>query len=99
MSANKKLTATIKGRTIKNTIAEASAFLIRFSDGSTMKVKTGTDSPAPEDCSGKEIESVQQHDTAMTLTFTDGSTNDLPLEEATSSVILRDKDNKMEYAD
>jgi hypothetical protein len=98
MSANKKLTATIKGRTINETRTEANEISISFDDGSTMKVKTSGEATAV-DCSGKEIKSVQQHATTLTLTFTDESTNEIPLAEETSSVMLRDKANKMEYAD
>jgi hypothetical protein len=98
MSANHKLTAAIKGRTIQEAKTEADALLINFNDGSTMKVKTGADA-GTADCSGRKIKSVQQEGTALTLTFADGSTNEIPLAEETSSVMVRDKENKMEYAD
>lgn len=49
--------------------------------------------------SGGTIKSVMQGDTTMTLLFEDGGKMDIPLQEATSSVMLRAKDNLMEYAD
>lgn len=48
---------------------------------------------------GGTVKSVLQGDTAITLQFEDGGKMDFPLAEASSSVMLRGKDNTMEYAD
>ncbi len=48
---------------------------------------------------GGTVKSVMQGETTMTLQFEDGSKMDVPLQEATSSVMLRDKAGVMEYAD
>lgn len=48
---------------------------------------------------GGTVKSVLQGDTAITLQFEDGGKMDIPLAEASSSVMLRGKDNTMEYAD
>ena len=43
--------------------------------------------------------SVQQSDSDMVIQFEDGSTLHIKLAEATSSVMVRDRNNAMEYAD
>ena len=48
---------------------------------------------------GRVVKSVQQSDTDMVIQFEDGSTLHIKLAEATSSVMVRDRDNAMEYAD
>ena len=48
---------------------------------------------------GGTVKSVVQGETTITLFFEDGGKMDVPLQEATSSVMLRAKDNTMEYAD
>ncbi len=49
--------------------------------------------------SGGTVKAVLQGGTTMTLQFEDGSDMNIPLAEATSSVMLRDKNSVMEYAD
>lgn len=48
---------------------------------------------------GRKVQAVQQSDTDMILQFEDGSTMHIKLAEPTSSVMVRDVQNKMEYAD
>ena len=48
---------------------------------------------------GRKIQAVQQSDTDLILQFEDGSTVRIKLAEPTSSVMVRDGQNKMEYAD
>lgn len=48
---------------------------------------------------GGTVQSVMQGEIAMTLHFEDGGELEIPLAEASSSVMLRDKNNTMEYAD
>jgi len=47
----------------------------------------------------RKVQSVQQSDTDLVLQFEDGSTLRIKLAEPTSSVMVRDAQNKMEYAD
>ena len=47
----------------------------------------------------RKVQAVQQSDTDMILQFEDGSTMRIKLAEPTSSVMVRDAQNKMEYAD
>jgi len=49
--------------------------------------------------SGGTVISVRQNDSTLSLEFEDGSKMDIPLQEASSSVMLRAQDNTMEYAD
>lgn len=48
---------------------------------------------------GRTVKAVQQTDDVLNLDFEDGSTLQIQLKEATSSVMVRDKENKLEYAD
>jgi hypothetical protein len=48
---------------------------------------------------GRTVKSVRQTDDVLNIDFEDGSTLQVQLKEATSSVIVRDKENKLEYAD
>ena len=48
---------------------------------------------------GRKVQAVQQSDTDMILQFEDGSTMRVKLAEPTDSVMVRDAQNKMEYAD
>jgi hypothetical protein len=48
---------------------------------------------------GRKVQAAQQSDTDLVLQFEDGSTMRIKLAEPTSSVMIRDAQNKMEYAD
>ncbi len=67
---------------------EASALKVSINQAATSQAATGG-----------TVKSVLQGDTAITLQFEDGGKMDFPLAEASSSVMLRGKDNTMEYAD
>ncbi len=99
MAANKKLTGVIRGRTIKTASAGDGVLKITFDDNSAMKIKTGTATAAQEALSGHIMKSVRQQGTTMNLDFTDGSSVPVTLAEATSSVMLRDGQGALEYAD
>jgi hypothetical protein len=47
----------------------------------------------------RTVKKVRQRGDLMDLDFEDGSFAEIKLAEATSSVMLRDRDNKLEYAD
>ena len=92
MAINHKLTNVIKGRTVKGTQNQDNKLLVNFDDGSTMSVKTGgnTNSAA----TGGKVANVWQAGTTLTLEFEGGGKWDIPTEEATACVMLRDKDHK-----
>jgi hypothetical protein len=48
---------------------------------------------------GRSVERVQQDAALLTLTFSDGSTIEIRLEAETSSVMVRDSQGTIEYAD
>jgi hypothetical protein len=98
MAANRKLSGVIKGRTISGTGNKDGKMLIHFTDGSSMTVKTA-DTGSNSAVSGGTVKSVTQADTRLTLVFEDDTKQDITLAEATSSVMLRDKDETLEYAD
>src|SRR4051794_22847666 len=97
MSINHKLTNVIKGRTVQGTQNQDNKLLVQFNDGSTMSVKTAGNSNSA--MTGGKVANVWQAGTTLTLEFEGGGKWDITTEEATSSVMLRDKDHKMEYAD
>ena len=97
MTSNHKLTALIKGRTISGTANADNVLTITFTDGSQMTVQTqGSVSSA---ATGGTIKAVQQSGTTLALLCEDGSTQAIETAEETSSVMVRDKDHTMEYAD
>ena len=97
MAVNHKLTTVIKGRTVQGTQNQDNKLLVSFDDGSIMSVKTtGNTNRAT---TGGKVANVWQAGTTLTLEFESGAKWDIPTEEATSCVMVRDKDHKMEYAD
>jgi hypothetical protein len=52
-----------------------------------------------EALSGRTVKKVRQRGVVMDLDFADGSSAEVKLAEPTSSVMLRDRNNKLEYAD
>ena len=98
MHSNQKLTKLIAGRTISGTSQQDGALTITFDDGSTMKVKTAP-SGANDATTGGKILKVRQEGTSLVLDLDGGTSVSSQMAEATSSVMLRDKNGKMEYAD
>lgn len=78
---------------------------LSFDDGSKAVIKTGaetsgtTSNKSIPEAKGKTIKSVQQKGATMTLAFEDGTSAEIALAEATSSVMVRDKAGAMQYAD
>jgi hypothetical protein len=97
MTSNHKLTAVLKGRTITGTQTQDHRLIVAFHDGSTMTVHTSGSptSAAP----GGTIAKVRQQGTQLGLDCEDGATLLIPLAEATSSVMVREKDHMLEYVD
>lgn len=100
MQRNQKLTPIIAGREIAQVGWDGATALIHFADGSVLRVRT----PAPPPSGAPPLETgtvraVRQSTEAIAFDFTDGTTLQLALAEATSSVMLRDAKGAMEYAD
>ena len=98
MASNRKLTPILAGRTITSIEKAESLLIIGFTDGSTMKVKMG--SPAISvDFVNRRILKVRQSGAVFNLDFDDDSTMEIQLAEAMSSVMLRNGNGALEYAD
>jgi hypothetical protein len=97
MASNHTLTSVLKGRTITGTQNQGNELTIRFDDGSTMTIRTaGASSSA---AAGGKVKAVRQQDTRLSLDFEAGGTLEIRTAEPTASVMVRDKDHQLEYAD
>jgi hypothetical protein len=97
MERNQKLTALLTGREIGGTATMDATTSIGFMDGSRMTIKTGG-SQSSRSASGT-VKSVRQQGTELKLEFEDGETLTIQTAEAVSSVMVRNQDGVMEYAD
>jgi len=97
MASNHKLTSLIKGRTIAGTSNAGDVLTLSFTDGSQMTVQTTGSSNSA--ATGGTINAVRQAGTTLALDFTGGGTLEIATAEETSSVMVRDKNHVMEYAD
>lgn len=97
MTSNHKLTNVLKGRTLRAAQPSGRVLTLTFHDGSTMTVKTATD--ATQTATGGTVKAVRQQGTRLDLDFEEGDSLEITTEEATSSVMVRDKNHALEYAD
>lgn len=97
MTSNHKLTSLIKGRAIAGTANQNDVLTITFTDGSKMTVQTAGSSNSAS--TGGTIKAVQQQGTALKLEMETGGALEIQTAEETSSVMVRDKNGAMEYAD
>jgi len=98
MAANKKLTPILAGRTVQAVSQIDALATVSYTDGSSMMIKTGT--PLVQlDFQGRRVLKVRQTGALMNLDFDDRTSVEIPLAEAMSSVMLRDRDGRLEYAD
>ncbi|MBV9850739.1 MAG: hypothetical protein JO250_13785 [Armatimonadetes bacterium] len=97
MASNHKLTGVLKGRRITSTSNQNNVLTVGFDDGSTMTVKTAGSSNSAS--TGSAIAAVRQQDTTLHLDFENGQTLTVQTAEPTASVMVRDKDHRLEYAD
>jgi hypothetical protein len=98
MARNQKLTPIIAGRTIESVSNSSEKTIIQFTDGSKAHVKTAV-RPKPSELKDRTVKAVRQTEDVMNLDFEDGSSAEIKLAEPTSSVLLRDSNNELEYAD
>ena len=97
MASNHKLSGVIAGRSIQTSNIEGSKLNMTFNDGSAMSVKLGA--TLPDTSKTGVVKAVRQSGTELSLDFEDGSTLEIETQEETSSVMIRDANHKMEYAD
>ncbi len=98
VTPNRKLTPIIAGRTIKSAVQNDGILNVTFEDGSNMRIKTGAQA-ATGQLAGRTVKAVRQGGTALNLDMQDGTSAAVVLAEETSSVMLRDAQGELEYAD
>jgi hypothetical protein len=97
MASNHKLTGVIKGRTVMGTQNQGGTLLVHFQDGSSMTVKTA--GSANNAATGGTVAAVRQQGTTLDIDMESGSTWNITMAEPTSSVMVRDQNRTLEYAD
>jgi hypothetical protein len=97
MASNHKLTSLIQGRTIAGTSNQNDVLTISFTDQSKMTVQTSGSSNSA--ATGSTVKAVRQQGTTLSLDMETGNTLEIQTAEETSSVMVRDKNGVMEYAD
>ncbi len=98
MALNKKLTPIIAGRTIQTVEAAGAGLDITFADGSNLHIKTGGSAPGGG-WVGRCVRRVRQAECLFEIDLDNDSTMAIALAEAASSVMLRDAQGRLEYAD
>jgi hypothetical protein len=94
MPRNQKLTKVIAGRTVKVATVEPGSVLLVFDDQSSMKIKTaGPTTMQP----GGKVKSVNEAQVEFKIEFEDGSSATVYLADPGSSVVVRDKNDVVEY--
>jgi hypothetical protein len=96
MAVNHKLTQVVKDRVIQNFQLNASELLISFVDGSTMKVKI-VESNSPPLREGARIRQISEDRAKLLFECEDDSTLDVTIVDPGSSVVVRDKNDVVEY--
>jgi hypothetical protein len=98
MARNQKLTPILAGRTVEQVRQSDNTISVRFTDDSIMSIKTAA--PATiQPFNHRTVKAIRQQDNVMHLDFADDSTVAIELAGPTASVMVRDHDNKLEYAD
>ena len=96
MTVNLRLTHAVKDRVIQSIQLNASELLISFVDGSTMTVTIAEcNSPALHE--GARIRQISEDETKLQFECEDDSTLYVTIIEPGNSVIVRDKNNQVEY--
>ena len=96
MTVNNKLTHAIKDRVVQNFQLNASVLLINFVDGSKMTV-TIAECNSPPLHEGARIRQISEYQTKLLFECEDDSTLDITIVDPGNSVIVRDKNNQVEY--
>src|ERR1700724_640492 len=96
MPVNPKLTHAIKDRVVQNFQLNASVLLISFVDGSTMAV-TIVECNSPPLKEGARIRQILEDQAKLLFECEDDSTLDVTIVDPGDSVIVWDKNNRVEY--
>jgi hypothetical protein len=96
MTPNHKLTNVIKSRIIEDLQMNPAEVSVRFSNGSTMRIKI-MESNSPPLKNGARIRAVSEQSVKFTVSCEDESQIVLTLADPGSSVTVRDANGKIEY--
>ena len=96
MAVNLKLTHAMKDRVLQGFQLNASELLISFVDGSTMTV-TIVECSSPPLQEGARIRQISEDEAKILFECEDDSTLDVTIVDPGNSVIVRDKNNQVEY--
>jgi hypothetical protein len=96
MAVNNKLTHAIKDRVVQSFQMNASQLVISFVDGSTMAV-TIAESNSPPLKEGAKIRQISEDQAKLLFECEDDSTLDVTIVDPGNSVILWDKNGRVEY--
>jgi hypothetical protein len=96
MAVNNKLTHAIKDRVVQNFQLNAPVLLISFVDGSKMTV-TIAECNSPPLQEGARIRQISEDQAKLLFECEDDSTLDVTIVDPGNSVIVRDKNNQVEY--
>src|SRR5258705_4111303 len=96
MAVNLKLTHAIRDRVVQNFQLNGSVLLINFLDGSKMTV-TIAECNSPPLQEGARIRQISEDQTKLLFECEDDSTLDLTIADPGNAVIVRDKNNQVEY--
>jgi hypothetical protein len=96
MPVNPKLTRAIKDRVVQNFQLNASMLLIDFVDGSKMTVAIAECNSPPLHV-GVKIRRVSEDRTKLLFECEDDSTLDVTIVDPGNAVVIRDKNNIVEY--
>ena len=96
MAVNLRLTHAVKDRVVQNFQVKGSELLIRFVDGSMMTVTIAECNSLPLH-EGARIRQISEDETTLFFECEDESTLDVTIVDPGNSVIVRDKNNRVEY--
>jgi hypothetical protein len=96
MAVNLRLTHAVKDRVVQSFQLNGSELLIGFADGSTLTV-TIVECNSPPLQEGARIRQISEDETKLLFECEDDSTLDVTIVDPGNSVIVRDKNNQVEY--
>jgi hypothetical protein len=96
MTLNLKLTHTVKDRVVQSFALNGSELLISFVDDSTMTVSI-IESNSPPLHEGARIRQISEDQAKLLFECEDDSTFDVTIVDPGNSVIVRDRNNQVEY--
>src|SRR6202035_5424180 len=96
MAVNRKVTHAINGRVLQSFQLNGSELLISFVDGSKMTV-TIAECNSPPLQEGARIRQISEDQTKLLFECEEDSTLDVTIVDPGNSVIVRDKNNQVEY--